>query len=827
MELSVPLPRFSPFRRAPAFSFLCAAIYCAMTAPAWATDVCGPVCDEVWILAASPYVVSCDSDVTLAAGCALMIEPGVEVRFNTDTALLIQGTLTVTGTATDVVLFTSSAASPQKGDWGGLTFESSGTGEIDHATIAYATNGIYTLGGSIVTVADSTLRDSTRGAYVSGTSRLTMTDVISTANDYGLYVTHGTATAHATGGAFTANAQYGVYVHGNGTYTPEVTIDGAEIHSNLGSYDLYVIYFRDPAQHVVLARNCWWNSTDPSVIGNRVYDRRRTTIAPAADWCGYLDSPGGLPHLDRHCPDLVVCDGASAWDLVDRPYQLTSDVSVCPTGTLVLGSGVEVRAVGLAQPLDVVVEGTLDVNGTAGEPVEFRSDATVPSEGDWGGVTFQGDGVGEIDHANIAYATNGIYTTGDSVVTVADSTLRDSTRGAYVSGTSRLTMTGTSANANDYGLYVSGGNSTTHVSGGGLKGNALYGVYVHGNGVHVPEVTITGAAIHSNLGSYDLYAISFPPASTHVVWAPDCWWNTTNVDAIRGRIYDHEDSAVSPRVSVRPFGEECDVALGLDRDGDRIGDFEDNCPIDHNPGQVDTDGDSMGDSCDPEPGAKPAGACDGMNDVFDGFADADNDTWGDPCDFQPTRDDCYPGAPEICDGRDNDGDALFAIDELFDGDLDRALTCGDCDDLDPLRHACACEECASLIDEDCDDLIDEDDPDCAGNPYCILVNSGSTEPCLDLQKGTCVSPIVSGPFELIRGFISQLQFFGESVDLGEVHCVDGYLRADRVTDYPADPNPVCNDPLMYYLARDSGSADFGSASGGEARDEMNPDPACP
>ena len=81
---------------------------------------------------------------------------------------------------------------------------------------------------------------------------------------------------------------------------------------------------------------------------------------------------------------------------------------------------------------------------------------------------------------------------------------------------------------------------------------------------------------------------------------------------------------------------------------------------------------------------------------------------------------------------------------------------------------------------------------------------------------------------MIRGQVSQLQFSGSSVDLGNVACVEGGLDWDRVTDVSANPNPECNDTVLYFLARDSGAGDFGSADpGGEPRDVMDPDPVCP
>ncbi|MFP4112573.1 MAG: LamG-like jellyroll fold domain-containing protein, partial [Candidatus Woesearchaeota archaeon] len=70
----------------------------------------------------------------------------------------------------------------------------------------------------------------------------------------------------------------------------------------------------------------------------------------------------------------------------------------------------------------------------------------------------------------------------------------------------------------------------------------------------------------------------------------------------------------------------------IDSDGDGYPDCNDNCPSYHNSDQADHDSDGMGDVCDP---------------------DDDDDGDPDTTDCAPLDENRYTGAPEICDGTDN------------------------------------------------------------------------------------------------------------------------------------------------------------------------------
>ena len=85
------------------------------------TEVSGHITsDTTWTVVGGPYIVM--GTVQVLEGATLTIDPGVTVKFNEGLSLNIGGELVARGTATDTILFTSSNATPQPGDWGSIRF---------------------------------------------------------------------------------------------------------------------------------------------------------------------------------------------------------------------------------------------------------------------------------------------------------------------------------------------------------------------------------------------------------------------------------------------------------------------------------------------------------------------------------------------------------------------------------------------------------------------------------------------------------------------------------------------------------------------------------
>ncbi|MEW6617771.1 MAG: right-handed parallel beta-helix repeat-containing protein, partial [bacterium] len=112
----------------------------------------------IWSLSNSPYVVT--GTVTVLSGETLVIEPKVEVRFATNTSLVVCGTLSAIGTLDGTITFTSNAGTPTPGNWNSIKFSGvQSKGTISYSLIEYGKQAIYLENVSKITVTHNTIRN--------------------------------------------------------------------------------------------------------------------------------------------------------------------------------------------------------------------------------------------------------------------------------------------------------------------------------------------------------------------------------------------------------------------------------------------------------------------------------------------------------------------------------------------------------------------------------------------------------------------------------------------------------------------------------------------
>lgn len=109
----------------------------------------------------------------------------------------------------------------------------------------------------------------------------------------------------------------------------------------------------------------------------------------------------------------------AVWTAQNSPYLLTGDLTIAPGVSLVIDKGV---SIGVAKGdqwdpdsdndlIDILVQGTLMIQGTGDMPVTMTSVSTSPQSGDWNGITF--DTVADLNTSiikglRLSFAVDGI-----------------------------------------------------------------------------------------------------------------------------------------------------------------------------------------------------------------------------------------------------------------------------------------------------------------------------------------------------------------------------------------------------------------------------------
>ena len=400
-----------------------------------AADVSGSQ-SGIWDADFSPYIVT--GNVTVPDGLTLTIEAGVEVKFNSDRMMIINGTLVAEGTETEHITFTSSQGTPAPGDWRYLSFEGADSGcTLDNCDLSYGGAYAWTCiigigsGGSNVQISNSTISHSSAYGifcYFSGSPTIT------------------NCTIHD-------NASYGIYCSGSSD-TP--AISNCTIRDN-GSYAIRMY------------ANGIEGITGPSTISD---NSPNAILVPG----GNIDGLG---------------DDSAAWYDHGGYYRFSDDVQVDDGKTLTLNPGITIK---LDTVTSMEVLGAIVADGTTDRHITFTSSKGSPAPGDWMALVLQNtDGPCSLDYCDFSYggyhiiweSMLNISGTG-SDVTISNSTLSHSASYGIkcaTAGTFRPTITHcTIQNSASYGIYCES-TGFPAISDCTISDNGSYPIQMYADGI--------------------------------------------------------------------------------------------------------------------------------------------------------------------------------------------------------------------------------------------------------------------------------------------------------------------------------------------------------
>jgi hypothetical protein len=170
------------------------------------------------------------------------------------------------------------------------------------------------------------------------------------------------------------------------------------------------------------------------------------------------------------------------WTLVDSPFVVSKNITVCSNATLTIEPEVEVKFGG---DFSLIVEGRLVAAGTEDKIITFTSNKYEPRAGDWGAIEFMGTEASSLMHCIIEYGTNGITVesgtvniqnslislnsengiiiTNGNVEVKNNEIIKNTASGIYISGCNQVTVQNSNITSNGDGITLTG-NLTSEIN---------------------------------------------------------------------------------------------------------------------------------------------------------------------------------------------------------------------------------------------------------------------------------------------------------------------------------------------------------------------------
>ena len=403
--------------------------------------------DGVLRAAGSPYLAT--DTLRVAVGQSLLIEAGVELRFEPGIPLEVSGKITALGTETSPIIFTSGQLYPARGDWDGVWltdadplsefsyckflfgakygrryhYRTAGT-EIDSTVWEYGSltcirsapkvsrcwfvaggfHGLHCDSLSNPAVENCLFYDNAgHGIFVHWTADPEISSsIIAENDDYGLFAKEQTESPRANL-RFSYNLIWSNFSGEYGQQVPSQLGRISQVNANLDSCDYQYNLRLNPA---FLDAGGWDFRLNPCSAaidagaedGGRDADGTRMELGIFR----YQYRPG---EIRRRLPNEPIV--GNRLEAASSPYYMSCDVLLPAGETLTVEPGVEILVEGryLFRAL-----GTLKLEGTSAAPIRFVSAAAEPGKGDWLGILLDagGDAGSILNYVTIANASTGL-----------------------------------------------------------------------------------------------------------------------------------------------------------------------------------------------------------------------------------------------------------------------------------------------------------------------------------------------------------------------------------------------------------------------------------
>ena len=484
-----------------------------------AIDVSGTITETTeWADDGNSYVVQ--GVVTISSGVELTIKPGVVIKMDPNARFNIQGQLLAEGTADAPIVFTSlkddsvggdtnndeTNSTPAAGDWGGLYFGPTSSGNVlAHVEVRYAGqeytvgpwNNSNTIQSSVyVDESDVDIQNST---VISGTG--------AGINVYQGSLNLGSGSRIVGMENGTASGQFGRGIYSRDAIAITLTDSTIEQNANTG---LYVIGGAPPIiSNMIFTSNAAAVYLNNVLLGAGSGNNVATGHAVNAIQISILATGQATSLLYSNLPyyisSLRVVDGATLTIPADQTIMFQPETST-------------------ANQSRFIVDGTLIAQGTEVKPIIFTSANDiggngVPAAGNWTGIYFGPTSSGSIlEHVEVRYAGaayqlshNDPTVTGrtnNSPFLTFSSIYLDEGSSVSISNSKIYSGTGTGINVYKADLDLVNSNVSEMVSGTYTFGSNINYNYV-GRGIYSYQsegTTITGSRIEHN-GSIGLHVI--------------------------------------------------------------------------------------------------------------------------------------------------------------------------------------------------------------------------------------------------------------------------------------------------------------------------------